>query len=611
MKIDKDNAMLINIIYNKGNYKENIPDYIYLIWRDLKTYKSHLEIIEKPKITIYFEKNEFRNHSYNKNTIEMEKTEPVTCEYNNIIQTILKDMGDAGNQFLKRIKNTGNWKELEKVHLYPYVFGSDYKCNDWYKIQWVRTMSNSVPKKLHKGFLDIETDGLGVKGIGSPIDCPVNAITVIDGWNKISYTFLLMYRDINTFHTNIIEPDTLKEYVNHMHKEQKEFEENEEEFKKELHEEFDEFYGEFEYKFYYYTDERKMLVHLFQMINKLKMDFIGIWNISYDIPFLIERMTNLGLDYRDIICHPDFPTKECYFVPDKINHDVKNKNDVFHCNSYTTYYDQMELYSFIRKGGSELRSVKLNYIAEKELKDKKLDYSEDGDIKTLPYTNFKKFVKYNIKDVLLQYGIERRTSDFDTLYSMAYSYATSYDKVFKQTVTIRNSQYLSLLDQGRIPGNNVNKYNIEKPELDLSMEYSNDTLNGDEDEDTFEGALVADPKYMDNVGIEIYGHPTNNLFNYGIDFDMGAFYPNTISATNIDPSTLIFKTIMSMKQFLKKDGLNFRSITKENFDKSSDGSKECIDNFQTGNYLTTSTKWLNLPDVYEVYNKLMGGDKDD
>jgi hypothetical protein len=257
----------------------------------------------------------------------------------------------------------------------------------------------------------------------------------------------------------------------------------------------------------------------------------------------------------------------------------------------------MELYASIRKGSSELRSYKLNYIAQRELKDSKLDYSEDGDFKLLPYLNFRKFLIYNIKDVLLQVGIERRTSDFDTFYVTSYENATDYTKVFRQTAKLRNVEYISFLDQGLIPGNNINIFNTEEEKL--SDEEDED------DESEFEGALVADPFYNDYVGQKMYGRKTNNVFSNAIDFDMGAFYPNSIFAMNIDPSTLIFKIEMPISQYDLFDGkLKFRGITGNKFEKVDDAAKECFDNFQTGNYLSTGYKWLNLPSVYDVYKQL-------
>ena len=56
------------------------------------------------------------------------------------------------------------------------------------------------------------------------------------------------------------------------------------------------------------------------------------------------------------------------------------------------------MWIIVRKGQGVLPSKKLNDVGRAELKDEKLDYSEEANIKTLPYVDYKKFVKYNIKD---------------------------------------------------------------------------------------------------------------------------------------------------------------------------------------------------------------------
>lgn len=97
---------------------------------------------------------------------------------------------------------------------------------------------------------------------------------------------------------------------------------------------------------------------------------------------------------------------------------------------------------------------------------------------------------------------------------------------------------------------------------------------------------------------------------------MGAFYPSSIIAMNIDPSTLIFKCILDPNQFDVCGGeLKFKGITDisdsgatTTFDLG-DLAKEVMDNFQTKNILNTASKWLNLPtieDMYEVVCKKLG-----
>ena len=603
MNPSKD-SMLIDIQYIKANKRNNTPDYLYVIWRDLISNEKHLQCIEEPKIDIYFEKRELRTHKYNKNYEHIENLERKTVKYKDIIYAIADDMGPQGKQALNNAFQTKNYNALNNFHLYPYVFASDYDCASWYRIQWLKNLDNDLPKKLHKGFLDIEVDGLEVPGMPSPTDCPVNAITLIDGYDKTCYTFIYTHRPcIEKDMSHMTDEQRKKEIerrrmYQHMYAEQDELICNPDSLYSQLHEMFDESYGKMDYKLYFYDNEAKMLIHFFQLINELKLDIVGIWNISFDIPYLMNRLEALGYNPADVMCHPDFPVKQCYFKEDKINHDIKNKSDSFHLSSYTTFYDQMELYASIRKGAQELRSYRLNFIAERELEDTKLDYSDDGDIKTLPYTNFIKFIIYNIKDVLLQYGIEEKTCDFDTLYISSYKNATAYDKVFKQTVKLRNVQYVSFLKQGLIPGNNINIYNVEDNVVKSDDEE-------DEDDDSFEGALVADPIYNGYVGLELYGQKTNNIFSNAIDFDMSSFYPSSIFAMNIDPSTLIFKTIIPGEQYDIKGGdLKFRGITGKYLEEENDFAKEFIDNFQTGNYMTTGTKWMNMPDVNEVFKQL-------
>jgi hypothetical protein len=361
---------------------------------------------------------------------------------------------------------------------------------------------------------------------------------------------------------------------------------------------FDESYPDMEYNFYFYKDEAKMIVHYFELVNQLKLDFLEFWNISFDIPYLIQRCKSLGLDPAEVMCPKEFPSKECWFKEDRTHFDIKNKTDFFHITSYTIYSDQMRNYAAIRKGQSELRNFRLNYIAEKEIGDSKLNYSDNGNIKTVSYNNYLMYILYNIKDVLLQKGIEEKTSDLMTYYMGSYENITPYENEFKQTEVLRNVQYMFYDQEDMVPGENVN-----------SMNYK--SSDEDEEESSFEGALVGNPNLKSKNGAEIYGHPTNSVFNFNIDMDMKAFYPNTNIENNIDPSTLLFKAFINADQFECRGGnLYYHGITDVQLVKKNDDSftgdiaKEVIDNFQTGNILSTSKKWLNLPSVNDIYEEL-------
>ena len=273
---------------------------------------------------------------------------------------------------------------------------------------------------------------------------------------------------------------------------------------------------------------------------------------------------------------------------------------------YTVYIDQMVTYAAIRKGQSELRSNSLTYIAEREIGDKKLDYTDDATIKTLSYRNWLKYYLYNIKDVLLQWGIEEVTSDIDTLYVYSYENITQYENVFKQTVKLRNLQYRSWAEQGLVPGVNVNAFMYEE-----EVEEEDEDAEEEEGESKnkkkkgFEGALVGNPLLIRKFGAMLYGKRSNNVFDFSIDMDMSAFYPSTVAAMNIYPPCLIFKMFLDAKNYDVRGGsIPFHGITDKQKVKTNDDSfvddvaKECMDNFATKNILSFGRKWLNFPDVY-------------
>ena len=609
MALERDKSMLLDVQYVRGNSKKKLPDYLYMVWKDLTTLEKKVIQIPKPVIDIYFEKKEYRNHTYNKNYEHIEHLEKKTVRNTDVFKAIAEDYGDSGKLFLKNIYETGNFDRQKELFLDPYSFGADMDIRALYRISWLKELDNSKPKPLTKGFADIETDSIRIHGFTDALkDCPVDLITIIDRSTNTSYTFCLVDQQFKRTNPDLLSDklkkreDELAKLFDSRHEQEQYFRDHIEEFKEELRNDFSEQFGDIDYKFYFFNSEAQLLVSFFQLVHKLRLDFIEFWNISFDIPYMIKRLRVLGIDPDTVIPDPSFPNVKCFFKEDRRHHIPKNKSDYFDVSGYTIYYDQMELYAAIRKSEKELRSVRLNDIARSEIKDEKLDYAEEGgNIKTLPYRNYWKYVKYNIKDVLLQVGIEDKCQDLDTLYVSSYNNATPYDQVFKQTRKLRNVQYISFLKQGLIPGNNINIFvSQDEPEEEEEDE--------DDDDPKFEGALVGNPLLIDFFGVKLYGSRTNSIFNYSIDMDMSAFYPNTIYTHNIDPSTLFFKAIIDASQFKNRGGrVNYNGITdvqvvptnKDSF--AADIAKEVFDNFQTRNYLSIGHKWNNLPSVTDMY----------
>ena len=631
MKINKESAMLIDIQYVK-NRKE---DCIYIIWKDLDSGETHMEYIPEPKMTIYFEKPEFRNHTYNKTYAKIDELNAMTVPYKNIIYAIADDIGPNGIAKIRSCFETQNYKALDDFYCYPYVFGADYDIRAWYRMQWLKKFDNDRDKVLTKGFMDIEVDSLEAIGFPKAEENPIDLITLIDSSTNTSYTFALIgvYYEHNvealekryaagTFLDGELDymlRDKIEraKFKNECYKKRKPQQEywstHISELEEEAHKLFDENYPGMNYKFFFYEDERKMLVHIFQLINKLKLNMIGIWNIAFDIPYIIDRCKALSLNPVDVMVDKAFPIKECYFKKDNIHFDIKNKADFFKITSYTVFMDQMVTYAAIRKGGPELRRNNLGYIANKEIGDEKLDYTDAGNIKTLSSENYLLYILYNIKDVLLQVGIEQNTTDMDTYWFSTYKNVTPYEDIFKQTKMLRNVQYKSFLEQGLIPGCNVNSINYYKNKAKHEEEGT------EEEEHSFEGALVGDPTLIEKFGQKIFGKPSRSMFRYAIDMDMSAFYPSTIQGMNIDPTTLLFKMIVPPTIFDVKGGeYKFNGITdvqlieknRDNWTEEDIGG-EIMDNFTTGNIISFAHKWLNFPTIDDVVRAIQKGKKDE
>jgi len=636
--IKEKNAMLLDVQYIKPNKHLEQPDVLYTIYKDLDTGEKKLNIKYEPRMDIYFEKPEYRNHSYSKIFAPIEEVDIKQVKYTEITKAIVNEAGPEYKKMYSHLVSSGNYRDLERFQLAPFAFGTDFDVRTYYRLKWFQEKDNDLQKHLSKGYMDIEVDSIDVEGFAQSEVCPINAISLIDADGKCVYLFALVGRDMPESSKQALDSgrgsdmeklSKIRQLYNDGLIQQEEAYSDINNLKATAHEMFDENYPGFDYKFFFFKHEEgakqgeivgeaKLIINFFKLVHNLKLDFIEVWNMGFDIPYIMDRLKVLGFNPADIMCHPDFPIKQCYYKKDLYHFSIKNKTDFFLCSSYTIFIDQMITYAAIRKGAQEFRSYKLNTIGQSLLGDKKLDFSEEGDIKTIPYTNYVKFIMYNIKDTLLQYGIENKTEDLENVYLLSYDNITPFENIFKQTVFLRNLQYKYYLDMGLIPGNNINQIlnrgEKDAEQIEEEQERDDDYEWDESDSDdaarssvsTYEGALNADPTLNKANGEVILGKPTNNINHLAIDMDMKAFYPNSNSSMNITPNALIFKAYVSSNQFMKG-----KAVVKSIFDNAylkpdTDVAKDLFDNFLTGDYLYCMNKWFNLPSIEEVCHIIEG-----
>ena len=422
---EKKKAQFLNSFYHRQRFEDGKlvePDRLEIVFRNLETGKKRVQSIEKPRINFYQLREEYEeNMKHYQDYIERDKVIERTSYFSELPETLARLSGISDAE-IYNMRREGKGKTFNKFHQMPIFYSSDIDIQDYYKGLFLDKY-DSDGFYLTKGYFDIEVDTKGYEGFPDEEEapCPVNALTYVNEENNTAYV-LLLRNDKNPLI--------------------KELEDNIEEFRKEVKEEFDELYGEFEYRYLFFDTEVGLITEFFRLVNDLQPDFMLAWNQKFDVVTMINRLKHHGIDPEDVICHPDFKTKKCYFNVDKKHSNPEDRNDFFDCSSYSYYADQLLFYAQLRKGLGKKESYTLNAIANEELKDEKIDYTEVGTLSELPYIDYKMFVKYNIKDVFLCYKLEQKNQDVFLMYTIAHMTRTRLSKAMKKMAVSLNLLFL-------------------------------------------------------------------------------------------------------------------------------------------------------------------------
>ena len=315
--------------------------------------------------------------------------------------------------------------------------------------------------------------------------------------------------------------------------------------------------------------EKEIILWIIDRIHETKPDFIGIWNMGYDIPRLLERLDALRLG-KMRFAHPDVPKKykHVFFKKDmrKTEH-YTDSWDWFYCTSYTQYIDSLNLYSRIRKAKGRLDSYALDNIASKEIGTGKLDFEGDTH-PVMQSTRFIEYVVYNIFDVILLYIMENINHDIQQMCYL--SGIADLEDFARQTVRLKYDFY----DYCR-------QNNLVLAATGTSMEDSWDDLIVNV------GGGVLDPTLAKDVGVPIIkelDRPTM-LYMYCRDMDATAMYPNLKIVFNVGRD-------VKLANVLTIEGM--QPTQHENIFSNAVSLNE--------NAVLLESEYFNLPDYREMFN---------
>jgi len=219
------------------------------------------------------------------------------------------------------------------------------------------------------------------------------------------------------------------------------------------------------------------------------------WNIQfYDIPYICGRLSRvLGEKKMKSFSPWGLVTQGEVWV--------NNRQQICYDVGGLTQLDYLDLYKKFTYTAQE--SYRLDYIAEVELGQKKLDHSEFDTFKDFYTNGWQKFVEYNIVDVELVDRLEDKMKLIELALTMAYDAKVNYADVFYQVRMWDNIIY-----------NYLKRRNIVIPPKDKS-----------EKNEKYAGAYVKEP--------------VPGVYDWVVSFDLNSLYPHLIMQYNISPETLV------------------------------------------------------------------------
>ena len=224
-------------------------------------------------------------------------------------------------------------------------------------------------------------------------------------------------------------------------------------------------------------------------------DVVTGWNIQlFDIPYICKRLNRvLGEKLMKRFSPWGLVSEDETYIQGR-------KHITFDVGG-VTQLDYLDLYKKFTYKAQE--SYRLDYIAEVELGQKKLDHSEFDTFKDFYTHGWQKFIEYNIVDVELVDRLEDKMKLIELALTMAYDAKVNYGDVFYQVRVWDNIIY-----------NYLKKRDIVIPPKNKSSKN-----------EKYAGAYVKEP--------------IPGKYDWVVSFDLNSLYPHLIMQYNISPETLL------------------------------------------------------------------------
>lgn len=229
----------------------------------------------------------------------------------------------------------------------------------------------------------------------------------------------------------------------------------------------------------------------------LDMDIVTGWNVEFfDMPYLVNRI-------KSLLGMSEAKKLSPWGILNERMVEFKGKENQSYEPVGITVLDYYQLYRKFTFGNQE--SYKLDYISQIELGEKKVDYSEYGNLLELYKKDYQKFIEYNIQDVVLVEKLDDKLKFLEQVMALAYDAKVNYSDTM---TTVRSWDV--------IIHNYLLEQNIVIPQFKKQP-----------DNEALVGGHVKEPK----IG----------LSKWVVSFDLNSLYPHLIMQYNISSETFVGK----------------------------------------------------------------------
>lgn len=272
-------------------------------------------------------------------------------------------------------------------------------------------------------------------------------------------------------------------------------------------------------------NEADLLQKFLKVWENLDVDVLTGWNTEFfDIPYLVNRIQRV-LGEESVKRLSPWGVIQEYSVRFGAKDEVSYRFAGIACLDYLAVYKKFRL--------KPRETYRLDAIAEIELGERKLDYSEHANLFTLYRDDFQKFIEYNLRDVDLIFMLDEQLGYMNQIFAISYDSGTNFTDSLS---TLSNWDTI------------IHNYLLDRKIVIPTSRGSSSSTGG------IEGGYVKDPQ----VG----------MHKWVMSFDLNSLYPHLIMMYNISPETHVNSSDCPEKLFNISQSATVENLLHEKIDTS-------------------------------------------